>query len=86
MKIGIGMNEIWKDIEGYEGYYQVSNNGNVKRIAKGSGALLGANRKQGISGAGYYGVGLSKNNKAKTHDVHRLVAIAFVNGRTSEKD
>ena len=26
------MNEIWKDIEGYEGYYQVSNTGKVKRL------------------------------------------------------
>lgn len=81
---GVKMEEVWRDITGYEGYYQVSNMGNVKRIAKGSGALLGRNRKFGITGAGYYTVALSKNNKAKSHDVHRLVAETFVGGRSLE--
>lgn len=69
--------EIWKDIEGYEGYYMVSNLGNVKSLNyKGTG-------KEGIlkpkkDRYGYLQVGLSKDNEKKFYTVHRLVAQAFL--------
>lgn len=80
--------EIWKDIEEYEGLYQVSNLGNVKSLdtiinCKGAknidthirkGRLL----KQNKTTTGYYYVNLSKNAKAKPLIVHRLVAKAFI--------
>lgn len=69
--------EIWKDIEQYEGLYQVSNFGCVKRLpsfhCKKEHIL-----KPHICSTGYYVVVLSKNGKTKTHKVHRLVAKAFV--------
>ena len=71
------MNEIWKDIEGYEGKYQVSNLGNVKSLNyKNSG------KEQNIAlcndADGYLLVNLRLNNKVKTKRVHRLVAQAFI--------
>ncbi|HFJ9472606.1 TPA: NUMOD4 domain-containing protein [Bacillus paranthracis] len=72
------MSEIWKDIEGYEGLYQVSNLGSIKSMP---------NRKYKserikslvVSTKGYVRVCLSKNGKAKTLLVHRVVAKAFIN-------
>jgi hypothetical protein len=63
------MKEIWKDIEGYEGVYQISNFGN----ARSKKALL----KAGTLKTGYQIFTLSKNNKKKSFYVHRLVASAF---------
>lgn len=65
------MTEIWKDIIGYEGLYQISNQGNVK--SSHSGAIV----KQQVMG-GYKYVSLHKEKKLRTHRVHRLVAQAFI--------
>jgi NUMOD4 motif./AP2 domain./HNH endonuclease. len=70
--------EIWKDISGYEGYYQVSNLGNVKSLGNTK------DRKERIlkpkSGAnGRYRVNLCVNNQRKDSLIHQLVAIAFLN-------
>lgn len=64
------MEELWKDIPGYEGLYQVSNLGRVKS-PKGI-------KTQSDNGRGYQKVQLYKNNKCKNEYVHRLVALAFV--------
>ena len=64
------MNEDWKDIEGYEGLYQVSSLGRVRR--------QGRLHKTQINSVGYYTVDLYKNNKRKTMLVHRLMAFAFI--------
>lgn len=79
------MTEIWKDIKGYEGLYQVSNHGNVKSIdrivcyrsgreALHRGRLLIQHQRTG----GYMYVVLSRGNMQKAYRVHRLVADAFV--------
>jgi len=68
------MEEIWKDIKGYEGLYQVSNLGNVKSFHKEKERLL----KFGINNKGYYVVNLYKENNATTKKVHRLVAETFI--------
>ena len=70
------MQEIWKDIRGYEGLYQVSNYGRIKRTlkTKPEGRIL----KPLIGKDGYLQINLSKNNSTKTQRVHRLVAIAFI--------
>ena len=62
--------EIWKDIRGYEGLYQVSNLGRVRSKTK----LLHLNTNT----YGYKHVTLSKGNVQKTVLVHRLVASAFI--------
>jgi len=70
------MIEIWKDIIGYEGLYQVSSLGRIKSLKnrQGNVQLL----KIRIMKNGYCEVGLFKNKKYKYFLVHRLVAIAFV--------
>lgn len=62
--------EIWKDIQGYEGLYQVSNLGMI-RSTRGL-------RNQVGNGYGYLCVDLWKHNKRKRFYVHRLVANAFL--------
>ena len=76
--------EVWKDIEGYEGYYQISNMGRVKSLKrtvwdKGGFYRTVAERilKVGKDGKGYSQVTLCKEGKGKTYKVHRLVASAF---------
>ena len=66
------MTEIWKDIEGYEGLYKISNYGEVWSVRK-QGLL-----KKGKCATGYYSVSLAKNKKQKTFTIHRLVAIHFI--------
>ncbi len=77
--------EIWKDIKGYEGLYEVSNLGRIKSLARivttvrGSWTYKEKFLKPTVSGDGYAKVCLCKNGKAKTKKVHQLVAIAFLN-------
>jgi hypothetical protein len=76
--------EIWKDISGYEGLYQVSNMGRVKsltrKVRNRSGYRTVPSRilKNKPSKHGYYFVGLSKKNISRTKSVHVLVAKAFL--------
>lgn len=79
------MEEIWKDVVGYEGYYKVSNIGNVmsvdrlvfnkrlKNIHFRRGAIMSLNIVNG-----YYALGLAKGGVVKSMLVHRLVATAFI--------
>lgn len=71
------MQEIWKDIEGYEGLYQVSNSGKIRSIRyshinKITIMAFHYNKK------GYTRVHLTKNKIDKYVSVHRLVANAFI--------
>lgn len=69
------MEEIWKDISGYEGLYQISNTGEVfstKRYGTRGGILRLSKYKD------YYIVGLTRNGKHKKYRVHRLVAQTFI--------
>lgn len=63
------MEEVWKDIEGYEGLYQVSNFGRVRTLK----IMKPAKLKKG-----YLYLTLSRDNKKKCTSVHRLVAKAFI--------
>ena len=79
------MREIWKDIKGYEGLYQVSNYGRVKSFncevncyPNAKRIIKGRIRKAPIDKDGYYRIGLSKVHKQKHYYVHRLVAEAFL--------
>ena len=74
------MEETWKDIDGFEGYYQVSNQGRVRSFAK-SWYTEPLILKQHINADGYANVYLSwagKGKKVTTYKVHRLVAQAFI--------
>lgn len=80
--------EIFKDIKGYENLYQVSNLGKVKSIerlvnhSKGGKQILHERilspRFSGNEKSRYYCVALCKNGKAKTFQIHRLVAETFI--------
>ena len=66
--------EIWKDIKGYEGFYQISNKGNVKSLRRDRERIL----KSEIGKRGYPYVVFSVGGKRKTFKIHRLVAENFV--------
>ncbi len=67
--------EIWKDITGYEGIYQISSYGRVKNIKRNKGLI----RKLCLNGRGYCHITLSNKNVFSTKTIHQLVAIAFLN-------
>lgn len=68
--------ELWKDIPEYEGYYQVSNLGNVKSLLDNKGRQRELILKLDTA-AGYRQVALYKNGIMKRFKVHRLVVFAF---------
>ena len=72
--------ELWKDIIGYEGYYQISNLGNVRSVDRFDGVhdRQGAIMKPALKRNGYLQVGLRKHSERKWFSVHRLVAIHFI--------
>ena len=79
------MEEIWKDIQGYEGLYQVSNLGRVKRNYRENIDSKGRKRifnesiiKPNIDKGGYFYVNLYKNGKKEIQKNHRLVCNTFI--------
>ena len=73
--------EIWRDIQGYEGIYKISNLGRVKSLNRIDS--LGRNVPEKIkaivdNGNGYKVVNLKRNGKQKLFTIHRLVAKAFI--------
>ena len=66
--------EIWKDIQGYDGLYQVSNYGRIRSLKYNKERIL----KQGLNGKKYHFVNLSKNGIQKNARIHSLVAILFL--------
>ena len=83
-KININIPEVWKDIEGYEGRYQVSNIGRVKSLERTASIKNGKRTvperilKPITDRDGYLRVNLCNGSgKRKTFKVHRLVCEAF---------
>ena len=68
------MEEIWENIEGFEGIYQVSNLGKVKSLKFGKEKYLNITK----SSIGYLNTKLQLNKKNKSFLVHRLVAETFI--------
>jgi hypothetical protein len=66
--------EEWRDVVGYEGFYEVSNLGGVRRV------IVGNSRRplKPFMGTQYLFVSLSKYGKIVQHSVHRIVAGAFI--------
>ena len=71
------MKEIWKDVVGFEGVYQVSNTGIVRRIYPNKTKTLKQSRAGGYTNREYLYVNMSANGKYRCSSVHRLVAEAF---------
>ena len=76
--------EIWADIAGYDGAYQISNMGHVRTFLKKDGFVgfvkTEKSRPRSLisHGNGYMYVTLCKNGVRKNHYIHRLVAEAFI--------
>lgn len=69
--------EVWKDIPGYVGLYQVSSKGNIMSLNY-NHTGVSRQRVPRVGKGGYLYVILHKNGESKTIKVHRLVAIAFI--------
>lgn len=90
------MEEIWKDIPGYEGLYQASSDGRVKSLSRerfrnrkdGTTEWFGTIKERvltsSINKRGYYYVVLRKDGRDLTREVHGLVALAFLGPRPLE--
>lgn len=65
------MERIWKPVVGFEGLYEVSNQGDVRRVGK---RMI----KPRVERNGYLRYHLSKNNVVKSMLAHRIVALAFI--------
>lgn len=79
----IEVGEIWKDIKGYEGKYQISNYGRVKSLQRNLKYIDSKKITEKLKGTfvgkrGYARIELSKDGINKKYSVHRLVAQAFI--------
>ena len=86
-------NEIWKDIKGFEGLYQVSNLGNIKsydRVVKcthgKTRTIKGKTLKKIKLKDGYLYVHLYKNTIVTNKVIHRLVAEAFIENTLNKEE
>lgn len=76
------MQETWKDVPDYDGFYQVSNTGKIKSYHKPtnnkSGGVDGSILYQGVNQKGYKVCYLCKNGVTKNITVHRVVALTYI--------
>jgi hypothetical protein len=79
------MKEIWKDIKGYEGHYQVSNFGRVKSLERTINRVDGKKKvlneiikKDFLEKSGYKSIRLSIDKKGRTYRIHQLVVKSFI--------
>lgn len=70
--------ENWKPVVGYEGVYEASDIGNIRRVGSASGTRPGRILKPYLNRYGYMTVALSHHSRVKWFRVHRLVATAFL--------
>lgn len=66
-----------RPVLGFETHYQVSSEGEIVRISRASGTVIGAKRKPQLTSRGYLGVMLSVGSVVTHHKVHRVVWQAF---------
>lgn len=84
LNVGFLIMEYWRDIQGFEGFYQVSNLGNVKRLESytkhpsGCRKIVRAKTLKLCNSNGYSLVMITNNNSRTNKMVHRLVATAFI--------
>lgn len=75
---------VWRAIKGYEGIYEISNEGEVKSLSRkrknGKASYISEEKilKKTKSTTGYFKVDLKNDNKRRSFKIHRLVALAFI--------
>lgn len=79
-------NERWLPVVGYEGIYDVSDHGRVRRILAGQGAIAGKILKWRPDTKGYPQVHLCRDGRSRNSPIHRLVAAAFIGPCPSRKE
>ena len=73
------MEELWKDVVGYEGLYIVSNIGNIMSLGNGnSNSSTRKLLKQQTRVQTYLGVSFNKDGKRNVFQSHRIVALSFI--------
>jgi hypothetical protein len=86
------MEEIWKKVENYEGYYEVSNFGRIRSVNRKIKASRGSTRiREGKImipqlKKNYYEINLSKLSDTKNYILHRLIAKAFIPNPLNKKE
>ena len=70
--------EEWREVVGYEGWYEVSNLGRVRNIKRRNGTAIGLILRANPNGDGYASLGLRRDGVSMTWRVHILVARAFM--------
>lgn len=82
--------ETWKPVVGFEGFYEVSDQGRVRSLPRIVPSRGGVRQTRGrvlkpIYPKGYPAAALCANGKSKIHEIHRLVAAAFLGPKPSGK-
>jgi len=77
--------ESWKEVVGYEGWYEISDLGRTKRIKAATNTYAGRILKPGLDGDGYHKVSLSKAGDIRSVKVHKMVITAFIGPRPEGK-
>lgn len=87
------MTEEWKDVKGYEGFYQASNYGNVRGVDRIVKRSLGAHRiqhgvkiKQFLNNDGYPTILFHKDGLVESHNTHRVVALHFIENEQNKPE
>jgi hypothetical protein len=86
------MEEVWKDIEGFEGLYEISSLGRIRTIPHnvdhGKRTRVVSKRilKIGVKSNGYQHIKIYKDTKQYTYYIHRLVAMAFLSNPNGWSD
>lgn len=81
--------EVWKDIPGYEGLYQISNMGRVKSLPRNDKFCkrpVAVILKPFVCGSGYQEVILAIKRRRKPKLIHRMVAEAFVPNQSGKRE
>jgi hypothetical protein len=73
-----GSTEIWCPVRGYEGIYEASSLGRIRRIGRGGGATPGRLKNFTPHSQGYLAVTLYVGNQGRTSLVHRVIAEVFI--------
>ncbi len=76
----------WRAVVGYEGYYEVSDEGSVRRIGRGKGSTVGMVLKHLMNSSHYPYVSLWRDRRRRARYVHLLVAAAFLGPKTEGQE